>query len=85
MNWENVLCISFCAIGFIQYVKGLVPSAPTWVWAALQPFLCIVLGVAFNCLPLWFQQGVVGFALSQIGYETIIQQIKSRISKNSAI
>jgi len=80
MNWEVVVYVAFSAIGIIQYIKG-VWKAPTWVWALLQPILCIGFAGVWAELPSWVSTGILALALSQIGYETIIQQVKSRIEK----
>lgn len=79
MNWETIMLVAFGVIGVIQYAKGFLPKAPHWVWAVAQPTLCIALGAAYTYLPSWIIYGITALALSQIGYETIIQTIKKKI------
>ena len=79
---EMALYIAFCVIGIIQYLKGVLCNIPTKVWAILQPLLCVLLAFVWVILPNWIFTGILAFALSQIGYETIIQTIKKKISKD---
>lgn len=78
MNWETVLFVSFSAIGVIQYLKGFLTKAPTIVWALASPVLCIAFSAAWAIMPSWVSQGILALALSQLGYETIIQTIKNK-------
>lgn len=82
MNWEIILYIAFSAIGIIQYIKGLAPKTPSMVWAFIQPAMCIGLSAVWLLLPTWVAQGVLAFAISQIGYETIIQTIKKKLDSS---
>jgi hypothetical protein len=52
------------------------------VWAVLQPILCVLLAFVWVILPNWVSTGILAFALSQIGYETIIQTIKKKIGED---
>jgi len=79
MNWETIAFVAFSAIGVIQYVKGLVKEVPGWVWALVQPALCLILAAAWTYMPAWVAQGILALAISQIGYETIIQTVKKRL------
>mgnify|MGYP003610473210 FL=1 len=76
------LYIAFCVIGIIQYLKGVLCNIPTKVWAILQPLLCVLLAFVWVILPNWVSTGILAFALSQIGYETIIQTIKKKIGED---
>ena len=78
---EMALYIAFCVIGIIQYLKGVLCNIPAKVWAMLQPLLCVLLAFVWIILPNWIFTGILAFALSQIGYETIIQTIKKKISE----
>ncbi len=81
MDWEIILGIASSTIGIIQYLKGIFKDAKTPVWVILQPVLCIILAFIWIKMPSWVFLGILGFALSQLGYETIVQAIKRRIDK----
>jgi hypothetical protein len=64
-------------IGLIQWIKGFVPATvPTWIWAAAAPALAIGYALA----PDFVRTGAGILAVSQIGYETIIQAIKQSLA-----
>lgn len=62
-------------VGLIQWFKGMAPKAPAWVWSAAAP----ILAVAWAFAPDWAQRAAGVLAISQVGYETIIQGIKKRL------
>lgn len=62
-------------VGLLQWLKGLVPGAPSWVWGIAAPILAAGWAVA----PDWARQAVGVLAVSQIGYETIIQAVKKKL------
>lgn len=78
MDWEVVVYVAFSAIGILQYLKGIWKQGPTWAWAVIQPVLCIGFAAAWEGLPSWISTGILALALSQIGYETIIQVIRKK-------
>jgi len=79
MNWEVALYIAFSTVGIIQYLKGIAKAEKTIIWATMQPILCILLAFLYLKCPEWVSIGVLAFALSQLGYETIIQAIKKKL------
>lgn len=79
IDYEIVLSAAFAAIGLLEYVKGFFPSATPLVWRALMPVVCLTLAGFMALLPQWVTTGILALALSQVGYELIIQSVKSRI------
>lgn len=79
---EEALYIAFCVVGIIQYLKGICKELSTKTWAILQPAIALVLALSWAELPYWVSVGVLAFAMSQIGYETIIQTIKKKIRED---
>jgi hypothetical protein len=79
MNWEVALYIAFSTVGIIQYLKGIAKAEKTIIWATMQPILCILLAFLYLKCPEWVSIGVLAFALSQLGYETIVQAIKKKL------
>lgn len=79
MDWGKILEISVAIVGILQWLKGLLPKAPTWVWALASAVGCLGLAAAVIYLPPWVLLGVVALAVSQLGYEAILQFIKSKI------
>jgi len=79
MDWTKVLEIAVAVVGLIQWFKGLFSKAPTWVWAVASAVGCMGIAVAVIYLPPWVLLGLVALAVSQLGYEGILQFIKSKI------
>ena len=76
------LCGAFAATGGMQWIKGIVPKSipiPTWVWGFLLPVLCVLWAAS----PLWLQGAWMVLALSQLGYENIVQLIKKKLDMQS--
>ncbi len=67
-------------IGLIQWIKGIASGAPTWVWAAIAPIIAIV----YSYSPPAIRDAAGFLAVSQLGYETIIQMIKRKLGGGSA-
>lgn len=78
-DWTLILAVAFAAIGIIEYIKGCLPAAPSWVWRVAQPAACLVLAVGFAMLPPFISTAALALALSQIGYQAIIETVKRRI------
>ncbi len=61
--------------GLIQWGKGLVKKAPSWVWA-----ICLIIfGVGYMYAPEQVRTGLLISAIAQLGYETLIQPIKKKV------
>lgn len=82
MSWEIALYIAFSTVGIIQYLKGILKVEKTIIWATMQPILCVLLAFIWLMLPNWVSTGILAFAISQIGYETIVQFIKKKMEGN---
>ena len=79
MDWGNVVSVAVAVVGLLQWFKGLFKKAPAWVWAAASAVGCLGVAAAVFYLPPWVLMGLVALAVAQLGYETIIQFIKSKI------
>jgi hypothetical protein len=79
MDWTKVAEIAVAVVGLIQWVKGLLPKAPTWVWAVASAVGCLGIAAAVIYLPPWVLLGLVALAVSQLGYETIVKLILSKV------
>lgn len=65
-------------VGLLQWIKGMVPEGikvPSWVWG----LAAAVLASGWAVAPLWARAAAGVLAISQIGYETIIQTIKHKL------
>lgn len=62
-------------VGLIQWMKGMGPNVPAWAWSIMAP----VLAVAWAFMPPWARQAAGVLAISQVGYETIIQSVKRKL------
>jgi DMSO reductase anchor subunit len=79
IEWEIVLAAAFAAVGILEYLKGFFKSAPGAAWRIVQPVLCLAFAAVAALLPSWVMVGILALALSQIGYDTIIQVVKKKL------
>ncbi len=79
MDWAKIIPIAVAVVGLLQWLKGLLPKAPTWVWAAASAVGCLGIAAAVVYLPSWVLLGLVALAVSQLGYEIIVQFIQKKI------
>lgn len=68
--------------GIIQWVKSLAKTIftkeiPSWVWVVILPITSFVASFSLGGEVLWNALGI--WAISQIGYETIIQSVKNKL------
>ena len=81
INWEIVLAAAFAAIGVLEFIKGFFPSATGKAWRILQPILCLGFSAVSLVAPPWIMTGILALALSQVGYEVIIETVKNKVLK----
>lgn len=67
-------------VGMIQFVKGLFPKTlqdqiPSWAWALVAACSAI----AYAYVPDGIRNALGVLAVSQIGYETILQTVKNKL------
>jgi len=67
-------------VGMIQFAKGLFPKPaqdqiPSWVWAIIAAGSAI----AYAYVPEGIRNALGVLAVSQIGYETILQTVKNKL------
>lgn len=62
------------ALGLIQWAKGLLPKAPTWLWSAALPAFAIAAGFAAGGdRPIWDALGI--WAIAQVGWDGLLRRI----------
>lgn len=69
---KMILLAGFGTVGFIEWIKKLVPKAPGWVWKLIMPFLSIGVWAASMYIPVVFW-GLVVMATTQLGYQGFVQ------------
>ena len=73
-DWLLLVGASISVVGVIEYLKGFVPKAPSWLWRVTLP--PVALGVAFAADGGPFQiatNSLALLAMAQIGYAVLIQ------------
>jgi len=77
-----VFGIAIAVVYLLQWLKSgpWLKTLPSWVWWALSPLLCLGLALSVNPLlgiPLltFLIVGLLGLAVVQAGYETIVQHL----------
>ncbi len=78
LNFLLAFCIALIAIAFIEWLKKPFEKAPTWIWWALAPILCIALGIVATLLPM-IMMGLLAFAFSTLFYDNVIRWAKKKI------
>ena len=81
INWETVMYVAVCVLGTVQYLKGAIKNAPSWVWTIVMPLLCFAFAAAWQLLPPFVSIGLMAFAATQLGYDTIIKRFTKKIEK----
>ena len=70
--------------GLVQYVKGIVPRAPSWVWLVVAPVAAFGAALALGGTAwLWNALGI--WACGQLFYETIIKFVASKIAATAPV
>lgn len=84
VDWEVVLSAAFGAIGVLEYIKGFYKGSPSYVWRILQPVLCLGFAAVAAFLPAWVMTGILALALSQVGYELILDGVRKKLAVRTA-
>jgi hypothetical protein len=71
-DFKMILLAGFGTVGFMEWIKRLLPKAPGWVWRLSMPVLCIGLWAASMWVPVVFW-GLVVLATTQLGYQGFVQ------------
>lgn len=85
IDWEVVVYVAVCVSGTVQYLKGAIKKAPTWVWTVVMPILCFVYAAAWQLLPPFVSVGLMAFAATQLGYDTIIKRFTKKLDKEGSV
>ena len=83
MQWAAWLAGAVAVVGLVQWAKNFAPGAPTWVWRIAMPAVAIGVAFASKSSAPWFDAMGVA-AISQLGYELIVQQVKKRLGGGDA-
>ena len=67
-----ILLAGFGTVGIVEWVKGLLPKVPGFVWRIVMPLVCIGVWAASMWVPVVFW-GLVVLATTQLGYQGFIQ------------
>jgi hypothetical protein len=81
MDWKIIVSVAVAVVGLLQWIKGLLPKAPTWVWAVASAIGCIGAAAATFYLPGWVLLGMVALAVTQLGYETIVKLLLAKVDE----
>jgi hypothetical protein len=82
LNVAFLISGAFGVAGVLQYAKGLLPKAPTWLWQAVSPVACVGVAITYGGDALQVaQNAVLLLAMTQLMYETVIQLVKKSIER----
>lgn len=90
LDWGFVVIVALVTIGFLQWLKALVKAlppkpgettVPSLVWAIVMPILSALFAYLFTVFDPWVAYAATGFAVSQLGYDNIIQLVKKKIDQ----
>lgn len=66
--------------GLIQWIKGLFPGVSPRVWSASA----VVLAAGYALAPPWARTAAGILAISQLGYEVLVQPVRRALEARSA-
>lgn len=69
-------------VGLVQWIKGLVRDAPSWVWAIVMAGVSIGVGYAMPSGGIY--AGLGTWAIAQLGYDAILKGVIAAIERKSA-
>jgi hypothetical protein len=79
VQWVTWLAGAVAVVGVLQWIKGLAPKAPSWAWSVAMVALSIAAAFAAGGPRPWFDALGIA-AISQLGYELIIQVVRKKIA-----
>jgi hypothetical protein len=80
IDWTLILAVAFATIGILEYAKGFFPDVPGNTWRIIQLVACLALAAVFALLPPFIGTGLLALALSQIGYQAVIEAVKRKLA-----
>ena len=79
--WSTIILIAIAIVGIVQWLKGAVKKAPSWIWAAASVLLCGGLSAAAAFVGPWVLYAAVALSFAQLCYEIIVQGIPAIVKK----
>lgn len=72
--WTFIFMGVLGAVGLIQYLKGWLPKAPSWVWRIVLPIVCTgIARLKGGPLGEMVIYGLLILTFAELGYETLVQ------------
>lgn len=85
IDWGYIVPAAIVVVGVLQWGKGMVKTAPGWLWALLAPVACAVVAIAGGgSVNQIATNGLATLAISQLGYEALLQGAQKIIAKFTA-
>mgnify|MGYP001174068567 CR=1 FL=1 len=75
IDWGFIVLVAIATVGLVQWLKGILPKAPTWIWAIAAVVLCFGLAALGTLVSRWILLAAVALAAAQLCYELILQGI----------
>jgi hypothetical protein len=86
VEWMMALAIAVGVVGLIQWVKGLLKTVPTWIWAVISVVACVIFAFLIGATEApaisigeMIILALLAIAISQLGYEVIVQGIPALV------
>lgn len=80
IEWGYLLGAAVGVVGVMEYAKGFAKAAPTWVWRALLPLVCIGVAIAGDGgIYQIATNALVLLACCEVGYSYILKAIKGKV------
>ena len=75
IDWGFIILVAIATVGLVQWIKGLLPKAPRWIWAIAAVFLAFGLSAMATYIDRWVLLAAAALAAAQLCYELIVQAI----------
>ncbi len=73
-DWLLLVGASISVVGVIEWLKGFVPKAPSWLWRAVLAPVALGVAMALDSGPFQIATNSLALlAMAQIGYPVLIQ------------
>ena len=82
INWVYLIAAAFGVAGTMEYIKGFAKAAPTWVWHAILPVVCVGVAAAGDGGGWQIATNAIFLlAITQLAYDLVISSVRKLLSK----
>lgn len=85
MTWDMVTAVAVATVGLIEWIKGFDRvNIPKTAYRLSMPVVAVCLALLFSVTPGWVTTGILSVAVSQVGYQGVVEPIKKMLERRMA-